>query len=834
MLDRIGDMLMERANSSDIREETSHFLAARSALIVGRANVMVEFERRLREQVNTRISGDAATKADFSKVDVTKLTLIDTAAMDESVITGNITRVVESFCHEELLVLNRGMAHLLGRPDLETASNPLAPSAVIDAFAGALRGVQVEDRIKFTILREMNQSSLGDINAIYADVNRHLVNLGVVPAAGRASLVNIDYASTRARARASKAAARDSAAGELDVMALFRKMFGGQQAAPSNQPFMASGMPGGAGYSGVSGVAGAQGVPGAAGYSGAPGMAGAQGTGASAEADGYSPYWMLGVQPPDSVRRTTPGADPCDLTGAPGNVPVMGDGSGALGMPGYVNELIPRIDPAAGPRYVPRGPMAPTPSGYVPGAPIMATRELGESLSRLQAGETGFDLGGGAHVRFSGIPQDKHNVLRDLQESPLGSRVNQIEAMTIELVAMLFDFIFETRDLPDGIKALLARLQIPVLKAAMLDGAFFAKKKHPARILVNALGQAGMGWAPIMGHDDPLYRKIHEIVHRILDNFTDNLAIFEESRRDLERFLADEEKVAETHIRSTADELNQRDRREIAPVIAGSEIERHIGRHEIPTFLAVFLRQRWAAALEHVYLDAGEESESWGHAVATMEDLVWSVQPKRSPEERKQLVTMLPSLLKRLSANLHYAAWPSEERELFLSNLVEAHAATVKPTLASARLPTAAVALQAKAEAEQAKAAGDDVSAAKAEELAMAMSPAEIAPIAAPAATTTDDQFLDIAQSLDRGMWVEFEDEDGQLAFAKLAWVSPLRGTYLFCNRQGQKATSMTAAELAVRFRDDRARLVEAESLVDRAFTSMMAGFNERLTEPVR
>ena len=66
-------------------------------------------------------------------------------------------------------------------------------------------------------------------------------------------------------------------------------------------------------------------------------------------------------------------------------------------------------------------------------------------------------------------------------------------------------------------------------------------------------------------------------------------------------------------------------------------------------------------------------------------------------------------------------------------------------------------------------------------------------------------------------MWIEFEADDGQLAFAKLAWVSPLRGTYLFTNRQGQKALSMTAEELAERFRTDRARLVEAEPLIDRA-----------------
>jgi hypothetical protein len=92
-----------------------------------------------------------------------------------------------------------------------------------------------------------------------------------------------------------------------------------------------------------------------------------------------------------------------------------------------------------------------------------------------------------------------------------------------------------------------------------------------------------------------------------------------------------------------------------------------------------------------------------------------------------------------------------------------------------------------------------------------------------------DDQFLEIARSLERGMWIEFEGDDGQLAFAKLAWISPLRGTYLFTNRQGQKALSMTAEELAERFRADRARPVEAEPLLDRALSTVMGQLEGRL-----
>jgi len=175
-------------------------------------------------------------------------------------------------------------------------------------------------------------------------------------------------------------------------------------------------------------------------------------------------------------------------------------------------------------------------------------------------------------------------------------------------------------------------------------------------------------------------------------------------------------------------------------------------------------------------------------------------------------------------------AWPQDEREAFMSNLVEAHAAAVKPSLAAVPSPTAAVAEQAKAQAEVARASGDEVAAAKAEALAAAMVPAEPA-APEPEREILDDEYLEIARGIERGVWVEFEGEDGQLAFAKLAWVSPLRGTYLFTNRQGQKALSMTAEELADRFRADRARLVEAEPLIDRAFTTMMAKIEQGMPQ---
>jgi hypothetical protein len=759
LLNRVSDLLMARAERSDVREEQALCLDARGVLHNEGAKLIADFERQLRQHIDDRLHGREDAKADFTKVDAKKLTLVDTSAMDESVLSGNIVRVVENQCESELREFNRAMGYLLGRPDLETAANPLAPTTIVEAFTEALHGIPGEQRLKLAILKELNQTSLGDLNEIYADLNRHLEALKVVPRQ-RAHIVNRASASERERGPDSKSGAPPPGAvppphpGEVDLMAVLQRLAsqGVLRAAPA-APL-------------------------------APGAQMSGGMGSASAAAGYTLSMPAGVG------------------GAAGYGGARAGGEAMSAQP------------------------APLMTGPYGGPRILVTPELGEALGRLQHGETGFEVAG-APVQFAGLQQDMHNVLRDIQESPIGARANQLEAMTIELVAMLFDFIFETKDLPDSIKALIGRLQIPVLKAAMLDGAFFSKKSHPSRLLVNALAQAGIGWSPTMGHDDPLYRKIETIVHRVLDEFTDDIELFTTLREDLEEFLATEQKSAEVNIQSSAEEINKRDRLEIAQMVARSEIERRLKDNAAPNFLATFLRDKWQGALAQLYLRDGEESEGWTSALGTLDDLVWSVQPKRATDDRKKLVAMLRNLLRRLHGGLHNVSWEPGEREQFMSNLVAAHAAAVKSSLSAAPMPTTAVSEAAAVAAAEAAAKGDADGAAKARALAEAMAPAA-PPEPQPEPEMIQDRFAEIANGLERGMWVEFEGEDGQLAFAKLAWVSPLRGTYLFTNRQGQKAVSLTADELAERFRNDRARLVEAEPLVDRAFTSMLVSIEEK------
>ncbi|HLW12741.1 MAG TPA: DUF1631 family protein, partial [Casimicrobiaceae bacterium] len=82
LLDRVCDMLMERAGKSDVRDEQQLFLEARQVLITDRAALMAEFEKRLRTRIEDQVSGRADEKADFSKADATKLALVDLDTVD--------------------------------------------------------------------------------------------------------------------------------------------------------------------------------------------------------------------------------------------------------------------------------------------------------------------------------------------------------------------------------------------------------------------------------------------------------------------------------------------------------------------------------------------------------------------------------------------------------------------------------------------------------------------------------------------------------------------------------------------------------------------------------
>ena len=461
------------------------------------------------------------------------------------------------------------------------------------------------------------------------------------------------------------------------------------------------------------------------------------------------------------------------------------------------------------------------PGTYYPGGGTPASLS---ALTFLQQGGVAAanDQGAGFSVDPSALESGHVNILHGIKASPVIQNLGKAGDMTIDIVAMLFDYILDDPNIPDGMRALIGRLQIPVLKVALLDREFFTRKSHPARQLLNRLAATAVGWDAQQGNDDPLYRKVESIVQAILDKFEDDTSLFGTLLEDLDAFLHKEEERAEVRAERSAKVMEGQERLEVAKSTTLEEIEPRVSDAVSLDFVREFVTTHWKNLLFITCARQGKDSDAWKQAVATMDDLIWSVKPKHTVAERKRLVAMQPVLLSNLRTGMERLSIPATERDDFIARLVHAHGRT---------------AVNKSEQDEAAEIAENTPEAVQPTEAATPEQPRENQTRAHRAAagkpqtagaTPVNDEYTERVRMLKSGTWLEINGRDGKAVRAKLSWVSPITGTYLFTDRQGLKAGNYTLDELAQLLRTARARVLNSTPLMDRAVGTVLKQYQQQ------
>jgi hypothetical protein len=194
-----------------------------------------------------------------------------------------------------------------------------------------------------------------------------------------------------------------------------------------------------------------------------------------------------------------------------------------------------------------------------------------------------------------------------------------------------------------------------------------------------------------------------------------------------------------------------------------------------------------------------------------MRELVWSVQPKADMDARLMLVRILPGLLKRLREGVTEIGMPQKLADRFFATLVILHANSVRPNSQPVPLPDISPEEIAEMTASETATTAADTSQAQ------------------PAAPEIEDDFTLRARALEKGDWVEFHYEDGSFRWARLGWVSGMKNTYLFSDRDGMSSFSIGLHRLADKLRHGEAVLVERKSITESAFGKLMNLFRQKL-----
>jgi hypothetical protein len=333
--------------------------------------------------------------------------------------------------------------------------------------------------------------------------------------------------------------------------------------------------------------------------------------------------------------------------------------------------------PAQGPTALPGFPLLPgtTGAGGMDGGPrvVLQGPELLGSLTRIQLGDvnavTGINLPPGTAIGEPGTA----NVLRELKGSSLGSGMNQLDIMTLDIVAMLFDQLFDDPKIPVAVKGLIGRLQIPMLKVAISDKTLFSRKTHPARHLLDTLGEISSRLPADFNASSPLFGRLQDIIAELLGGFEEDIGIFEVVREKLQSLIVEEDRQAEQQTQTAANQIDQKESLALAKTVAQAEIKVRIRFGRLPRQVLEFLVQQWIKLLLVVHVKEGENSEAWKHALETMDRLIWSVEPKNSVEERRELAKAMPDLLKRVTEGLKVAGVEDAVRMGFFADLRKLH-----------------------------------------------------------------------------------------------------------------------------------------------------------------
>ncbi|MFT5452413.1 MAG: hypothetical protein ACI9N9_001905, partial [Enterobacterales bacterium] len=202
----------------------------------------------------------------------------------------------------------------------------------------------------------------------------------------------------------------------------------------------------------------------------------------------------------------------------------------------------------------------------------------------------------------------------------LGQLYDQKTDDIIACIAMLFDFIANDNNLPYEFKVLINKLQIPLLKVALIDYSFLTKGNHPARTLLNELAQAGVGWS--RGGGVGLKDKAEEVVNQIINEFGHDITLFTDSLLKFQSFIEQHKKRALLIERRLKEAEIGKAKNEMAKLKANQAIDDIVGGRVLPEPLTQLIHEDWKSVMLLTYLRSGDDSEDWNNHLQTAKDLI--------------------------------------------------------------------------------------------------------------------------------------------------------------------------------------------------------------------
>ncbi len=363
---------------------------------------------------------------------------------------------------------------------------------------------------------------------------------------------------------------------------------------------------------------------------------------------------------------------------------------------------------------------------------------------------------------------------------------HETDRITMDVIALLFDYVFRDPSIPESLRELFGRLQVPVVKVGLLDRTFFSDRAHPARQFLDHLASAAIGANGDARYFDAFQRTATSVIDDLCYSFEIDVAAFEKADRKLAAFIESEARSTETAASEDVAAALANEEQEADRSAVRAQVRDMLGGIEVPFEVRSFAETVWADYLAELRKREGAGSEALARGLKTVDDLLWSITAKERTAQKARLTKLVPGLVVSLRNGCKALGVDAERTQAFFEALYRLHMEAIKPAVAKAE--------------------------------------AEAAPPAAPAANglTPGTNVHDFVNDMVLGTWLAFETGEGRTN-ARLHWISPMRTRYVFTSRLRSRAFVYSPEELARELASGRAALVvEPVPLVDRAVSAAL------------
>ena len=372
-----------------------------------------------------------------------------------------------------------------------------------------------------------------------------------------------------------------------------------------------------------------------------------------------------------------------------------------------------------------------------------------------------------------------------------------LERLIIETVSLVFEHVYEDEAISDAIKQQLLRLQVAAFKAALIDPSFFARPEHPMRRLIDRIAEIGSDPDFENAAGTPLVADVAALVTGVLADFDRDLEVFGQALERLDGIVQAETERRAARLAKIAAAAQKAEALERARERVRAELGALLDA-DCPEFVCRFVEQSWSEVLSRISTGAEFAPFDESRARRVVQTLRWSVAPK-APAEIATLAAELPQLIADLSRGLSFIALSSAERELFFSELLAWHGATIEDAKRAGRMAAAngiapqvdslagpagappapprapEVPAPAAAAGDRAGTTGDDGSSGSGPE-ATSRDDDGKAPAEEPIAGDDTVEHL----GLTNGSEVELTGPRGERKRFKVGWMSPRRSVFIF------------------------------------------------------